>query len=75
MQYKQELIIDCCVGVDFQELYGVEHSQDSIRVKSRNSYVIFLANCLTSMRIPKHHSEVALSTTAEAEYNLSIKNV
>ena len=35
-----ELIVDCYVYTYFARLFGIEHEQDSISVKSRIGYLI-----------------------------------
>ena len=61
-----ELIVDCYVDTYFARLFGIEHEQDYISVKSRIGYLI------TFMGVPlqwasKLQTQIVL-TTIEAEY-------
>ena len=62
----QDFSVDCYVDADFAGLYPVEDKQESISVRSRTGYVLFLANC-PLLWASKLQTEVALSTM-EAEY-------
>ena len=63
---SKEHRVDCYVDADFAGLFGIEHDQDPICVKSRTGYLI------TFMGVPlqwvsKLQTQIALSTM-EAEY-------
>ena len=57
---------DCYVDADFAGLWGVEHDQDPICVKSRTGYLVTYKNCPLHWA-SKLQSQIALSTM-EAEY-------
>ena len=66
LQPNSSLQADCYVDADFAGLWGVEHDQDPICVKSRTGYLITYKNCPLHWA-SKLQSQVALSTM-EAEY-------
>ena len=66
LQPTKDLSLDCHVDADFAGLYGFEHDQDPICVKSRTGYLITFMNC-PLLWVSKLQSLIALSTM-EAEY-------
>ena len=58
--------VDCYVDADFAGLYGSEHDQDPICVKSRTGYLITFMGC-PLLWVSKLQTQIALSTM-EAEY-------
>ena len=59
------LTLDCHVDADFAGLYGFEHDQDPVCVKSRTGYLITFMNC-PLLWASKLQTQIALSTM-EAE--------
>ena len=58
--------VDCYVDSDFAGLFGAEHPQDPVSVKSRTGYVILYRNT-PILWVSKLQTQIALSTM-EAEY-------
>jgi len=62
----QDLQVDCYVDADFAGLWGIEHDQDPISVKSRTGYLITFMSC-PLLWVSKLQTQIALSTM-ESEY-------
>ena len=62
----QTLQVDCFVDADFAGLWGIEHDQDTVSVKSRTGYLIMFMGC-PLLWVSKLQTQIALSTM-EAEY-------
>jgi len=60
------LTVDCYVDADFAGLWGAEHDQDPVCVKSRTGYIIMFMGC-PLVWASKLQTQIALSTM-EAEY-------
>jgi Reverse transcriptase (RNA-dependent DNA polymerase). len=58
--------VDCYVDADFAGLWGVEHDQDPVSVKSRTGYILLFMGC-PLLWVSKMQTQIALSTM-EAEY-------
>ena len=63
---SNELRVDCYVDADFAGLWGVEHDQDPVSVKSRTGYLIKFMGC-PLLWVSKLQTQIALSTM-ESEY-------
>jgi len=62
----QHLSVNCYVDADFAGLWGSEHDQDPISVKSRTGYLITFMGC-PLLWVSKLQTQIALSTM-ESEY-------
>ena len=63
---SSSLQVDCYVDADFAGLWGVEHDQDPVSVKSRTGYLIMFMGC-PLLWVSKLQTQIALSTM-ESEY-------
>ena len=59
-----EMRLNMYADADFAGLYGIEHEQDPVCVKSRTGYVLFLGGCPISWT-SKLQTDIAFSTLEE----------